>query len=105
MHIQKKCFIQRVFIFKPKPCECVCLFVYWCVFPQAIGSEIRSRLQQFVEERMQTTMVRKCFLWKAVFSLITFPCERKDNELAWINCTDYVTSGRHLKYFGSSCLS
>uniref|UniRef100_A0A673IPB8 lysophospholipase n=1 Tax=Sinocyclocheilus rhinocerous TaxID=307959 RepID=A0A673IPB8_9TELE len=34
-----------------------CLFVYWCVFPQAIGSEIRSRLQRFVEERMQTTML------------------------------------------------
>uniref|UniRef100_A0A673II71 lysophospholipase n=1 Tax=Sinocyclocheilus rhinocerous TaxID=307959 RepID=A0A673II71_9TELE len=26
-------------------------------FPQAIGSEIRSRLQRFVEERMQTTML------------------------------------------------
>uniref|UniRef100_A0A672QWT9 lysophospholipase n=1 Tax=Sinocyclocheilus grahami TaxID=75366 RepID=A0A672QWT9_SINGR len=35
---------------------CILLFVY-CLFPQAIiGSEIRSRLQQFVEERMQTTM-------------------------------------------------
>ncbi len=39
--------------------ESDCLFVYWYVFPQAIGGEIRSRLQQFVEERMQTTMVQK----------------------------------------------
>lgn len=87
-----KCIYKSfLFFFKPKPCEYVWLFVYWCVFPQAI----RSRLQQFVEERMQTTMVQKCFLWKAVFSLNTFPCEQKDNELAQTDCTDYVISGRH----------
>ncbi|KTG01590.1 hypothetical protein cypCar_00016145 [Cyprinus carpio] len=43
-----------------------------CKYPAIIGSEIRSRLQQFVEERMQTTMIISlilCFCDCCLFQL------------------------------------
>jgi len=58
----KECFFVLFCFFQTKTlavCLTGCCILILYVFPQAIGSEIRFRLQQFVEERMQTTMVQK----------------------------------------------